>query len=320
MGTQQIIQRGYRWQVGNGDSISVWTDKWLPTSSTFCITSQPHPLPTSSRVNSLIDHETRQWRISFIKEIFPPHDAQAILNIPLSHTLPPNRIIWAYMPRGLFSVSSAYKVALSISSSISTSHDGPSNNENTSVFWRTLWRLHIPNKIWSFAWKACKNVLPTKTNLCSRKIIDDPTCKICGVEAETSGHALWDCPNAREVWVSSIIPIQHHGLQFDAFTDLIWHLMLAQHVGDELLGIIITLAWSIWHNRNTARTGGARQTCTSIIQKAMLLLEEYQIANHKIKLPVAPHNVTWSPPSNSWYKINADGAVFNSVVKSALKV
>ena len=109
------------------------------------------------------------------------------------------------------------------------------------------------------------------------------------------------------------------GYSLTAFIDLIWHLMLAQHVGDELLGIIITLAWSIWHNKNTARTGGARQTCTSIIQKAMLLLEEYQIANHKIKLPVAPHNVTWSPPSNSWYKINANDAVFNSVVNSALK-
>ena len=133
------------------------------------------------------------------------------------------------------------------------------------------------------------------------------------MEAETSGHALWDCPNAREVWVSSSIPIQHHGLQFDAFIDLIWHLMLVQHIGDKLLSIIITLAWSIWHNRNAARSSGAQQTCTGIIQKAMLLLEEYQIANHKIKLPVAPHNVTWSPPSNSWYKINVNGVVFKQL-------
>ena len=192
-------------------------------------------------------------------------------------------------------------------------HLPPSNNENISVFWRTLWRLHIPNKIRYFAWRACKDVLPTKTNLCSRKIVNDPTCEICGVEAETSRHALWDCPNAREVWVSSSIPIQYHRLRFDTFIDLIWHLMLIQHVGDELLGIIMTLALSIWHNRNAARTSGARKTCTSIIQKAMLLLEEYQIAKHKIKPPIAPHNVTWSPPSNSWYKINVDNAVFKQL-------
>ena len=133
MAAQQIFQQEYRWQVRNGDSISIWTDKWLPTNSTFCITSQPHPLSTNSQVSSLIDHETRKWRIGFIKEIFPPHDAQAI-SIPLSYTLPPNCIVWAYTPRGHFSVNSAYKVALSISGSTSTSHGGPSNNENTNVF------------------------------------------------------------------------------------------------------------------------------------------------------------------------------------------
>ena len=96
--------------------------------------------------------------------------------------------------------------------------------------------------------------------------------------------------------------------------------MLVQHVGDELLGIIITLAWSIWHNRNAARTGRARQTCTGIIQKATLLLEEFQIANHKIKLPIVPHHVTWSPPSNSWYKINTDGAVFNQLQATGIGI
>ena len=55
MAAQKIVQQGYRWQVGNGTSISVWTDKWLPTSSSFCITSHPHALPTDLRVSSLID-------------------------------------------------------------------------------------------------------------------------------------------------------------------------------------------------------------------------------------------------------------------------
>ena len=190
MTVQKIIQQGYRWQVGNGDSISVWTDKWLPISTTFRITSHPYALPTNSRVTSLIDQETRQWRIGFIKEIFPPHEDHTILSIPLSHRFPPDRIVWAQTPKGIFSVSSAYKVSLSINGNTAATHSGPLDAQNTRLFWRTLWRLHIPNKLRSFAWRACKNVLPTKVNLCSRKILTDPTCEDCGLDAETNGHVL----------------------------------------------------------------------------------------------------------------------------------
>ena len=190
MTVQKIIQQGYRWQVGNGDSISVWTDKWLPISTTFRITSHPYALPTNSRVTSLIDQETRQWRIGFIKEIFPPHEDQTILSIPPSHRFPPDRIVWAQTPKGIFSVSSAYKVSLSINGNTAATHSGPLDAQNTRLFWRTLWRLHIPNKLRSFAWRACKSVLPTKVNLCSRKILTDPTCEDCGLDAETNGHVL----------------------------------------------------------------------------------------------------------------------------------
>ena len=35
----------------------------------------------------------------------------------------------------------------------------------------------MPNKIKSFFWRACKNILPTKVNLRDRRIIHDPTCE-----------------------------------------------------------------------------------------------------------------------------------------------
>ena len=39
---QQVAQHGYRWQVGNRNSIKIWADKWLPTCSTFRVTIHPH--------------------------------------------------------------------------------------------------------------------------------------------------------------------------------------------------------------------------------------------------------------------------------------
>ena len=35
MAAQDIVQKGRRWQVGNGRSIMIWKDKWLPSPSTY---------------------------------------------------------------------------------------------------------------------------------------------------------------------------------------------------------------------------------------------------------------------------------------------
>ena len=100
MATQRVVQHGYRWQVGNGNSIKIWADKWLPTCSTFKVTTHPHALHPESHVNSLINNDMGNWRIGLIKEIFLPHDAQAILSIPLSIRRTPDLIVWAFTPKG----------------------------------------------------------------------------------------------------------------------------------------------------------------------------------------------------------------------------
>nr|XP_023906305.1 uncharacterized protein LOC112018028 [Quercus suber] len=96
--------------------------------------------------------------------------------------------------------------------------------------------------------------------------------------------------------------------------------MLVQHAGDELVGLTVAIAWSLWYERNIARTGGTRQTSTSIIQRATFLLEEFRSANHKFQSPIIPHTVTWSPPNSPWYKINTDGAVFKQAQATGIGV
>lgn len=41
MAAQNIVRKGVRWQVGNGRSIQIWHDKWLPTPSTYMVISPP---------------------------------------------------------------------------------------------------------------------------------------------------------------------------------------------------------------------------------------------------------------------------------------
>ena len=214
-------------------------------------------------------------------------------------------IIWAFTPNGRFTVNSAYKVALSLLHTTIGSLGSPSNSQDISVFWKTLWRLKlkVPSKIRSFAWRACKNILPTKSNLHLRKVLDDPTCEACGNEEETTGHVLWSCEKAQEVWLAAGICTHSHGLRFNSFLDFLCHLIFEQHVGDELLSLSVTIAWSLWQNRNKARTGGTRQNSPAILHLALNLTREYWLANHKIVIPNFVTNTTWAPPraeSHTW--------------------
>ena len=46
MAGQNIVKRGMRWQVGNGQSIRIWMDKWTLNPSIYKIMSPPASLPT----------------------------------------------------------------------------------------------------------------------------------------------------------------------------------------------------------------------------------------------------------------------------------
>ena len=72
---------------------------------------RPHFFPDDALVSALIYPETATWKSDIIHEVFLPFDAEAILSIPLSPSLPADRLIWTYTPSSRFTVSSAYHVA-----------------------------------------------------------------------------------------------------------------------------------------------------------------------------------------------------------------
>ena len=183
--TQSIVHKGYRWQVGNGASIDIRRDKWLPSPDTFKVISPPVALPIGMTVDNLIDPHHGTWQGDLILHTFSPDDARSIISIPLSSRLPSDWLIWAYTSKGNFTVRSAYRIALS-----SSSDQRPKNSSsgNRSSFWKNVWRLNVPNKIKSFAWQASRKILPTKDNLCHRKVLNDLICEAYGLIAESCGH------------------------------------------------------------------------------------------------------------------------------------
>ena len=81
--------------------------------------------------------------------------------------MPNDRQVWAETSNGFFSIRSAYKLTLELETNreISSCSDG-----SNIRFWKRLWSIQIPHKIRHFAWRAARDILPTKENLVCRKV------------------------------------------------------------------------------------------------------------------------------------------------------
>ncbi|XP_065634479.1 uncharacterized protein LOC136069649 [Quercus suber] len=197
MAAQHLVQQGIRWNVGNGESIRVWGDKWLPSSSTFKVVSPKLFMHADLRVSELISHDSVGWKMQVIDTLFLPHEAENIKSIPLSTHLPPDKLIWAATTNGLFSVRSAYRLAMENSQAENVGSS--SNGRGLRSFWRRIWRIPVPHKVRHFTWRACREILPTKMNLKRRKVVDVDSCEECNDGLESSGHLFWSCQRARQV-------------------------------------------------------------------------------------------------------------------------
>jgi hypothetical protein len=84
---REALQTGLIKRVGDGSTISIWEDKWIPGSISttpmlkpaYTDTVKPSEFET---VNQLIHEENWSWRCELVREIFVTPDAEAILNIP----------------------------------------------------------------------------------------------------------------------------------------------------------------------------------------------------------------------------------------------
>jgi hypothetical protein len=90
----QLLKEGIIWRVGDGDTINIWTDPWIPRGSTRKLISQKgrHQV---YKVSELINPTTNTWDTDLVQQTFAPEDAELILQIPIyEHT--GDFIAWHY--------------------------------------------------------------------------------------------------------------------------------------------------------------------------------------------------------------------------------
>ena len=170
-----------------------------------------------------------------------------------------------------FTVKIAYQVALWLNHPPSEEHSSVAQDQG---LWKRLWSLNVPPKVWTFMWRACYNVLPTKSKLARQKVQIDPKCFFCGQKDETTESILWECPFSSNVQALVWGKLQKSNSVAENF------FMLARHMVQSLdrkeLELWAITSWSLWNARNRFQFKHVQTHPSEIFKQADSLLKEYQ--------------------------------------------
>ncbi|KAK9290816.1 hypothetical protein L1049_008994 [Liquidambar formosana] len=202
--------KGACYLIGEGRSIDIWKDPWVPFAHKF------RPLPRGERrvgvnlVSDFILFPEYCWDISKIRQVFEPDDVNHILSIQLSPNSGDDRLAWIPNASGKFSVKSAYLTECESRFIL--------NGPCSSKVWKALWKVNIHERYKLFLWKLYWNILSVRAVINSRFPIPDVLCLLCKLEVETARHVFLECNLVEFLWWSS-----SWALRIDAFAHLVPH-------------------------------------------------------------------------------------------------
>ncbi|XP_042969016.1 uncharacterized protein LOC122301687 [Carya illinoinensis] len=205
--------------------------------------------------------------------MFSEEKIKAITSIPISARGREDRLTWHLTNNGLYSVKSGYHHQKQL--------EAEELGENSQKWleigmWKRLWSMKVAPTVKHFIWRACKEALPTLANLKSI-ITEDSKCPICKLEPETSGHALWVCTTAKDVWNQGCIKTQKMSFQNDLFLN-VWS-KLNQKLDKYELEECAVMMRGIWSRRDDLMHGKGFKHPNNIIQGAKADVLSYKDAN-----------------------------------------
>jgi len=91
---KDVLEKGTRRIVSNGEPVKIWKEQWLDNQSGFRVQSPVKNLSVEATMFELIDLDTKQWKIILIHASFSPYEANQIISIAISQRLPANKLLW----------------------------------------------------------------------------------------------------------------------------------------------------------------------------------------------------------------------------------
>ncbi|XP_062021093.1 uncharacterized protein LOC133737577 [Rosa rugosa] len=307
---QEVLRRGLRYQVGNGKTIRVWEDPWIPLPYSFIPYSSPMDGLEDMLVEDLIDQEEKEWAISFMNEIFYPEEVGIIASIPLSVREPNDKWMWHFSKNGVYSVRSGYHV-FSCTENIShrASSSGGSGSE-TEKYWKSLWKARLPPKVRTFVWRLHRGIVPTRAALAKKYVPVDTRCAFCDSFMEDDLHLFKNCKVVEEFWLSGPLAIKvrtHHAMNVSA-----WVMHVCELLPNHQRELFYMLLWALWVERNATVWRGSTFRPLSTAAWASKLLSDYQEVHPTHGKTKIRKRTKWQLPPSGRLKLNTDGAYHGS--------
>ncbi|XP_059436470.1 uncharacterized protein LOC132169451 [Corylus avellana] len=276
---RELLEEGLIWRIGNGTSVQIRGDKWIPLPITYTTQTCNSLIGENALVAELMEENPRQWNrhyIVYIFQSFGEEEATAICNLPLSRHHHDDKMIWRATNSGEFSVKSAYHLE---KERLDRLKGECSTGVRTQAVWKMIWGLKVPHSAQVFLWRACNKILPTKDNLKKRKVVEDDICIFCCSAVETTHHILWDYPSSQDVWCVSNNKLQKCRSGGNNFCELVEYLMGS--VKREEMELFAMVAKRIWKRHNEVVHGDVFSHPSTIARQAIDQLQLYRQVNER---------------------------------------
>ena len=211
-----------------------------------------------------MDH---QWNVPLLCSLFSKLKWRPFLHSPQCSYWP-DKLIWHFHSKGLFSVKNAYYIALEWVYRSPTAAFGSSNGFSLSKLWRCIWATQVHPKVKVGAWRICKNIIPTQVNLVRRHIYYYTSCLLCNSGTESSLHLMFDCPFTTCTWMVIPLGLPQSGLQIQSMSD--WGLYLTSNLSYPNFDLVLMIWWAIWGARNNLIWNGSTERPDLVAAQAML--------------------------------------------------
>jgi hypothetical protein len=277
MANWDVFQKYIVFEVGKGDKVRFWHDKWCGDRSLK--DDFPHLFEYSRDREALIDSlfsrsngvETREWQFQFVRNFNDWEVDMVAAFFSLIHSKAPvheadDVIKWSLKKNGTFDIRSFYHAIRG-----SGSNGFP---------WKGIWGVKVPRRVAFFVWTAAWGNILTCDNLRSRGIVMVGWCCLCRCSGENVAHLLLHCPMARELWN---YVFRRFGVDWVISGSVLEHLAgwrnwFGKHYPDVWNLVPACVMWSLWRERNNRTFEDVELPVDKLIESCMCSLFEWSRA------------------------------------------